>query len=325
MKRNHILLIISLLCLSVLLLNNVRAHAQNTPAQPPEIAAVANGPPVLAAVGERSVDVGKQLQFSISTAGPDSDLLNYSATGLPVGAVFDPVTRTFSWTPGNDQMGTYTVGFHVTGGEFADTKISIIKVKKLSGKDWCAVYPYSTSISDLNPALGSSLRRFLNALGTTTYKGKEVPCYIMQETWRSKERNWLMYYSWKIAREKLDPASVPQNDKIYINWVHDDYNSSLNAAADMVKIFRMDVCPGMNSYHLSGNAADMFIFWTATENNPKIIYDNYGNKYTFTKSKSSSDPPDAKLKKIAESYGVKYPGYVIKGTEDVVHWEYLYQ
>jgi hypothetical protein len=101
--------------------------------------------------------------------------------------------------------------------------------------------------------------------------------------------------------------------------------SAVNAAAEMVKYFKLDVSPGINSYHVTRNAVDMFVFWNATDENPKIIYDNYGNKYTFTKSKSVSEPPDANLKKIAASYGVRYPGYVIKGTEDVVHWEYLYQ
>jgi hypothetical protein len=272
------------------------------------------GPPVLAAPGNQSADVGKPLQFSLSTVGPESDLYNYFATGLPKGAVFDPVARTFSWTPGADQMGTYTVSFHVTDWELTDTKSTIIKVNRLSGKDWCSIYPYSARISDLNPAFASSLKGFLNALG--------APSYIILETWRSEERNWLMYYSWKIAREGLDPAAVPPNDKIDINWVHDDLNASVAAAAEMAKCFKLDVRPGIESYHVTRNAVDMFIFWNATESNPKIIYDNNGNKYTFTKSKSASEPPDANLKKIAASYGVRYPGYVINGTEDVVHWEY---
>jgi hypothetical protein len=315
-KKNHIILIVFLLILPVLLLLSVKAYAQNTPVSSqstgPDVQEV--GPPVLVAPGERTADVGIPLQFTLSTAGPDSELFDYFATGLPKGAVFDAATRTFSWTPGPDQMGTHTVSFHVTDWKLTDTKGASIKVKKRSGKDWCSVYPCSASISSLNPAFGSSLRGFLNALGT--------PCYVILETWRSEERNWLMYYSWKIAREGLDPADVPPNDKIYINWVHDDLNSSVNAAAEMVKTFKLDVRPGIKSYHVTRNAVDMFIFWNASETNPKIIYDNNGNKYTFTKSKTASAPPDATLIKIAASYGVRYPGYIINGTEDVVHWEY---
>jgi hypothetical protein len=314
-KKNHIIPIVFLYILSVLLLVNVKANAQNTPVNSQTTATDEQeaGPPVLVAPGDQTADVGKQLQFSLSTVGPDPERCNYFATGLPSGAVFDPVTRTFSWIPGTDQMGTYTVSFHVTDWELTDTKGATIKVKKLSGKDWCSVYPCSASISSLNPAFASSLRGFLNALGS--------PCYVVLETWRSEERNWLMYYSWQIAREGLDPAAVPQNNKIHINWVHDDLNSSVNAAEEMVKIFKMDVRPGIKSYHVTRNAVDMFVFWNASEANPKIICDNNGNKYTFTKSKSASEPPDANLKKIAASYGVRYPGYVINGTEDVVHWE----
>jgi hypothetical protein len=313
-KRNHIFLVISLLVLYVLVINNVRASAQNITAAPPETEAAAYMPPVLKVPDQLSADTGKTLQFSLGTAGPDSDLFSYFATGLPEGAVFDPAARTFSWIPGNNQMGTHTVSFHVTDWDFTDNKDIIIKVNKLSGKDWCDIYPYSARIGDLNPAFASSLRGFLNALG--------APCYVVLETWRSEERNWLMYYSWLIAKEGLDPAAVPQNDKIHINWVHDDRNASVSAAAEMVKCFRLDVRPGTKSYHVTRNAVDMFIFWNASETNPKIIYDNNGNKYTFTKSKGCSEPPDADLKKIAASYGVRYPGYVIKGTEDVVHWEY---
>jgi len=315
-KKNHIIPIVSLLILSVLLLISVKAYAQNTPVSSvstgPDIQEV--GPPVLVPSGDRAADVGKPLQFTLSTVGPDSELFNYFATGLPKGAVFDPATRTFSWTPEPDQMGTYTMSFHVTNWESTDTKGASIKVKKRSGTDWCAVYPCSASISSLNPAFASSLRGFLNALG--------APCNVILETWRSEERNWLMYYSWKIAREGLDPSTVPQNDKVNINWVHDDLNSSVNAAAEMVKCFKLDVRPGLKSYHVNRNAVDMFVYWYASESNPKIIYDNSGFKYTITKSKTASEPPDATLRKIAASYGVRYPGYVINGTEDVVHWEY---
>lgn len=316
MKKNHIIPIVFLLILPVLLLISVKAYAQNTPVSSqstgPDVQDV--GPPVLVPPGDQSADVGKPLQFTLSTAGPDSELFDYFATGLPKGAVFDAATRTFSWTPGTDQMGTHTVSFHVTDWKLTDTKGASIKVIKRSGTDWCDVYPCSASISSLNPAFGSSLRGFLNALGSL--------CYILIETWRSEERNWLMYYSWKIAREGLDPAAVPQNDEIQINWVHDDLNSSVNAAAEMVKCFKLGVRPGIKSYHVTRNAVDMFVSWKATETTPKIIYDYYGNKYIFTKSKTVSEPPDANLKKIAASYGIRYPGYVINGTEDVVHWEY---
>jgi hypothetical protein len=40
--------------------------------------------------------------------------VTYSVTGLPPGATFDPVTAMFTWTPGYDRAGSYTVRFSAT-------------------------------------------------------------------------------------------------------------------------------------------------------------------------------------------------------------------
>jgi hypothetical protein len=69
--------------------------------------APANYPPVLGAIGNKSVSEGDLLQFTISATDPDGDSLVYSATNLPSGASFNPGTRTFTWTPGSGQAGSY--------------------------------------------------------------------------------------------------------------------------------------------------------------------------------------------------------------------------
>ena len=83
--------------------------------------AAVNRSPVLAAVGDRTVAEGATLNFTVSATDPDAgDTLTYAASSLPAGATFDPATRTFNWTPGFAQAGTYSgVTFTVDDGEGA--------------------------------------------------------------------------------------------------------------------------------------------------------------------------------------------------------------
>src|SRR2546428_53866 len=76
-----------------------------------------NRAPVLAAIGNKNGSEGSLLTFTVAATDADGDALTYSASGLPAGASFDPATRTFSWTPGFDQAGTYAgVTFTVSDG-----------------------------------------------------------------------------------------------------------------------------------------------------------------------------------------------------------------
>ncbi|MGD9166070.1 MAG: DUF2341 domain-containing protein, partial [Syntrophobacterales bacterium] len=90
-----------------------------------------NSAPVLDAIGNKSVDEGQLLEFTISATDPDTgDTLTYSASNLPTGATFTPATQTFSWTPGVGDAGTYTnVTFRVdddgTPSEFDSEGITI--------------------------------------------------------------------------------------------------------------------------------------------------------------------------------------------------------
>lgn len=75
----------------------------------------ANSPPVLSPIGTLSGAEGQNLTYVLSAADPDpGDSLTYSATGLPPGATLNPITGEFSWTPGWDQSGAWSVTFRVT-------------------------------------------------------------------------------------------------------------------------------------------------------------------------------------------------------------------
>src|SRR5438105_7354246 len=72
-------------------------------------------------MGSWSADEGRRL--TVTSRATDADVpanaLTFSATGLPTGAIFDPATRTFSWTPSEAQgPGTFPgVIFTVNDGQ----------------------------------------------------------------------------------------------------------------------------------------------------------------------------------------------------------------
>jgi subtilisin family serine protease/fibronectin type 3 domain-containing protein len=87
-----------------------------------------NGPPVLNAIGPKTVDENHALTFTVSASDPDNDQLTYSVPSLPIGASFDPATRTFSWTPTYEQSGVYNVTFEVSDGKLTSAETITITV-----------------------------------------------------------------------------------------------------------------------------------------------------------------------------------------------------
>jgi hypothetical protein len=66
-----------------------------------------NQPPVLDPIGDKSVNEGEALIFTVTGSDPDGDALTYSVNNLPLWASFDPATRVFSWAPDYGQAGVY--------------------------------------------------------------------------------------------------------------------------------------------------------------------------------------------------------------------------
>jgi hypothetical protein len=78
-------------------------------------------PPVLDFVGDKLVNEEELIQFIIKATDPDGDPMTYTASNLPQGATFAPQTRTFFWTPGSGQQGSYPgIRFEVSDGELTD-------------------------------------------------------------------------------------------------------------------------------------------------------------------------------------------------------------
>ena len=75
-----------------------------------------NNSPVLAAIGNQTVNEGILLQFTVMATDADSgDALTFTASNLPTGASFDTSTQKFTWTPDFTQMGDFpSILFTVT-------------------------------------------------------------------------------------------------------------------------------------------------------------------------------------------------------------------
>src|SRR3989344_2306646 len=72
-----------------------------------------NRAPVFDAIVDRTVSEGTPLEFTVHATDVDNSALTYWATDVPVGAIFDPATQTFTWTPDFTQSGIYVVTFTV--------------------------------------------------------------------------------------------------------------------------------------------------------------------------------------------------------------------
>jgi hypothetical protein len=89
--------------------------------------------PVLNGIGAQRTNEGEVLAFAIHADDRDGDLLTYSASELPEGAVFDPGTREFRWAPGPHDEGVYWVTFGVSDGAQSDSEQVAIFVLDAQG------------------------------------------------------------------------------------------------------------------------------------------------------------------------------------------------
>jgi len=96
------------------------------------VAGAVNNAPVLASIGNKSVDEGSLLEFTVSATDADGDSLVYSASGVPTGASFNASTKTFSWAPAYNKSGTYSVTFTVSDGSLSDSETITITVADIT-------------------------------------------------------------------------------------------------------------------------------------------------------------------------------------------------
>jgi len=66
-----------------------------------------NSPPELGSIGDKAAKPGEKLQFTLTATDPDGDAFSFGASNMPEGAVLDPQSGVFTWTPAQAQEGSH--------------------------------------------------------------------------------------------------------------------------------------------------------------------------------------------------------------------------
>jgi hypothetical protein len=181
--------------------------------------------------------------------------------------------------------------------------------KTPSGESWVGKYPTQRSTDSLDAAWKPSVDNFISALEAA---GAQVH---ISESARNEDKVYLMHYAYRIAKEGMDPSTVPARDGVDIEWVHRDAAGSVDleaskaAAQAMVDKFNIVYKPSLTSRHIDGLAVDMSIAWTGDLS----IKDADGKTVTI-KSEPRTGADNAELHAVGETYGVKKLG------SDAPHW-----
>ncbi|HEX8662587.1 MAG TPA: hypothetical protein VF744_00995 [Beijerinckiaceae bacterium] len=177
-----------------------------------------------------------------------------------------------------------------------------------SGRDWVSRFPGSRSTTDLVHGFRDGVEKFIRSMsnGGATIR--------INATFRPPERAYLMHFAFRIARENLDPRSVPAKDGVNIEWVHRnsaggvDLPASRRAAEDMVQAYGMSVRAALRSRHTERRAIDMTISWTGN----LTLTDGNGQQVTINTSPRSGG--NTTLHRVGRTFGV------IKLVSDPPHW-----
>jgi hypothetical protein len=131
-----------------------------------------NQEPVLAAIGDKTVEERSALNFTATASDPDvpENTLTFSLEGAPTGASIDSATGAFSWTPTEDQgPGQYTFTVKVCDNGtpvLCDTELITVTVNEDSSQviplyeGWNLVsfnlVPPSTAVADVLASIDGS-------------------------------------------------------------------------------------------------------------------------------------------------------------------------
>jgi hypothetical protein len=181
--------------------------------------------------------------------------------------------------------------------------------RELSGVQWCARFPQSRSVEDLDSPFRENVQRFLAALAAA---GASVR---ISTTYRPSERAYLMHYAGAIAFDRMNPESVPRRAGVNIEWVHRTANDTVDLAASrraaraMAARYEIAYPAALQTRHFFHLAIDMTITWGGTLR----IRDGENVEHALASTPRTGSGNTA-LHAIGRSYGV------IKLVSDPPHW-----
>lgn len=112
---------------------------------------ITNAAPVMHALPTQYVLPGAVLQFTATSTDAEGDQASYSASGLPAGASFNPVTGVFTW-PKAQPAGDYSVVIQPTDGATAGASMTV----KISVTTTIPVEPAQPPVTPTTPAATGS-------------------------------------------------------------------------------------------------------------------------------------------------------------------------
>lgn len=180
--------------------------------------------------------------------------------------------------------------------------------KEPSGAPWARRFKGSRATDDLTGNFRLAVDDFILAMKAA---GMAV---VINATYRPVERSYLMHWSWRIGKGKVEPEEVPALAGVDIEWVHATAADSIKAARELMSalgIANLGTSPALRSQHNLGLAIDMSISW----NGIVSIMDATGELVRIDTVPRSG--MNRQLIEVGRGYGVKKYG---GSGRDEPHW-----
>ncbi len=137
-----------------------------TPPPPPPVPPQ-NHAPILNPIGNKFVEAGKTLEFTVTASDVDNDPLTFSAAPLPAGTTFNTVSGKYKYSP--KITGEHTIKFVVSDGKAEDSESIKITVTAVEEKP-VPVPPPPVPSQNTPPIMNSIPTLHVNEGNSITYK-----------------------------------------------------------------------------------------------------------------------------------------------------------